>query len=56
MAQRSTAIIEREDKLYVAFCRQFDTASQEESVAETRDNRHFSPFIHYPAISPAIFK
>jgi predicted RNase H-like HicB family nuclease len=37
-AQRLTAIIEREDDIFVALCPQFDIASQGESIEEARTN------------------
>ena len=36
--QQLTAIIEREDGVYVALCPQLDIASQGESVAEAHEN------------------
>jgi predicted RNase H-like HicB family nuclease len=38
MTQRFTAIIEREDDIYVALCPELDIASQGDSVSEARDN------------------
>jgi predicted RNase H-like HicB family nuclease len=38
MAQRMTAIIEREDDGYVALCPEFDIASQGASIEEARAN------------------
>jgi predicted RNase H-like HicB family nuclease len=38
MTQRFTAIIEREDDLYVALCPELDIASQGETVSEARNN------------------
>lgn len=38
MTQRFTAIIEREDDLYVALCPELDIASQGENVSEARTN------------------
>lgn len=38
MTQRFTAIIEREDDLYVALCPELDIASQGETVSEARAN------------------
>ncbi len=36
--QQYTAIIEKEDNLYVAFCPELDIASQGETVEEARTN------------------
>ena len=38
MSRTLTAIIEREDDLYVALCPEFDVVSQGSSVSEARDN------------------
>ena len=38
MSRAFTAIIEREDDLYVALCPEFDVVSQGKSVAEAREN------------------
>ena len=38
MSRTLTAIIEREDDLYVALCPEFDVASQCTSVAEATEN------------------
>mgnify|MGYP005847238839 CR=1 FL=1 len=38
MTQRFTAIIEREDDIYIALCPELDIASQGESVSEARNN------------------
>ena len=38
MTQRFTAIIEREDEMYVALCPELDIASQSESVSDARNN------------------
>jgi predicted RNase H-like HicB family nuclease len=38
MSRTLTAIIEREDDLYVALCPEFDVVSQGSSVAEAREN------------------
>jgi len=38
MTQRFTAIIEREDDIYVALCPELDIASQGETVSEARNN------------------
>ena len=38
MVRQLTAIIEREDDMYVALCPELDIASQGYSVRETRDN------------------
>ena len=38
MVRQLTAIIEREDDMYVALCPELDIASQGYTVAEARDN------------------
>lgn len=38
MSRTLTAIIEREDDLYIALCPEFDVVSQGSSVAEAREN------------------
>ena len=38
MVRHLTAIIEREDDMYVALCPELDIASQGYTVAEARDN------------------
>ena len=38
MVRQLTAIIEREDDMYVALCPELDIASQGDTVAEARDN------------------
>ena len=38
MVRQLTAIIEREDDMYVALCPELDIASQGDSVTEARDN------------------
>ena len=38
MLRQLTAIIEREDDMYVALCPELDIASQGHTVAEARDN------------------
>ena len=38
MFKQLTAIIEREDDMYVALCPELDIASQGDTVAEARDN------------------
>ena len=38
MVQQLTAIIEREDDMYVALCPELDIASQGDTLAEARDN------------------
>ena len=38
MVQQLTAIIEREDDMYVALCPELDIASQGHTVPEARDN------------------
>lgn len=38
MKQRLTAIIEREDNMYVALCPELDIASQGDSIESARDN------------------
>ena len=38
MVRQLTAVIEREDNMYVALCPELDIASQGETVGEARDN------------------
>lgn len=38
IVRQLTAIIEREDDMYVALCPELDVASQGDTIAEARDN------------------
>lgn len=52
MTQRFTAIIEREDDLYVALCPELDIASQGETVSEARSNLQEAIELFFEAASP----
>ncbi len=52
MTQRFTAIIEREDELYVALCPELDIASQGETVSEARNNLREAIELFLEAASP----
>ncbi|AKS41180.1 type II toxin-antitoxin system HicB family antitoxin [Wenzhouxiangella marina] len=52
MTQRFTAIIEREDDMYVALCPELDIASQGESVSEARNNLREAIELFLEAASP----
>lgn len=48
-----TAIIEREDDLYVALCPELDIASQGESITEARDNLAEAIELFFEVASPS---
>lgn len=48
-----TAIIEREDDLYVALCPELDIASQGESITEARDNLSEAIELFFEVASPS---
>lgn len=52
MTHRFTAIIEREDDLYVALCPELDIASQGETVNEARNNLREAIELFLEAASP----
>jgi predicted RNase H-like HicB family nuclease len=52
-AQRLTAIIEREDDGYVAFCPEFDIASQGASIEESRGNLVEALTLFFETASPS---
>jgi len=52
MTHRFTAIIEREDNLYVALCPELDIASQGETVNEARNNLREAIELFLEAASP----
>ena len=52
MTQRFTAIIEREDEMYVALCPELDIASQGESVSDARNNLREAIELFLEAASP----
>jgi predicted RNase H-like HicB family nuclease len=51
--QQFTAIIEREDNSYVAFCPELDIASQGETVEEARLNLKEAIQLFFESASPA---
>lgn len=53
MTRRLTAIIERDGDGYVALCPEVDVASQEDTVAEARQNLQEALELFFEAASPA---
>ena len=56
MKQRLTAIIEREDDMYVALCPQLDIASQGDSIESARDNLQEAIELFFETASPGEIK
>ena len=56
MKQKLTAIIEREDNMYVALCPELDIASQGESVESARDNLQEAIELFFKSASPEEIK
>lgn len=52
MKRQLTAIIEREDKVYIALCPELDIASQGESVEQARDNLREALELFFECASP----
>jgi predicted RNase H-like HicB family nuclease len=52
MKQKLTAIIEREDNMYVALCPELDIASQGSSIESARDNLQEAIELFFEAASP----
>jgi predicted RNase H-like HicB family nuclease len=52
MTQRFTAIIEREDDMYVALCPELDIVSQGDTVSEARNNLREAIELFFEAASP----
>lgn len=56
MKQRLTAIIEREENVYVALCPELDIASQGDSIESARDNLQEAIELFFETASPAEVK
>ena len=52
MKQKLTAIIEREDGMYVALCPELDIASQGDSIESARDNLQEAIELFFETASP----
>jgi len=53
MKRRLTAIIEREEDMYVALCPELDTASQGDSIESARDSLQEAIELFFETASPA---
>ena len=56
MKQKLTAIIEREDNMYVALCPELDIASQGSSIESARDNLQEAIELFFETASPGEIK
>lgn len=56
MKRKLTAIIEREDDMYVALCPELDIASQGESIESARDNLQEAIELFFETASPGEIK
>ncbi len=56
MKQKLTAIIERENGMYVALCPELDIASQGNSIESARDNLQEAIELFFEAASPEEIK
>jgi len=56
MKQKLTAIIEREDNMYVALCPELDIASQGDSIESARDNLREAIELFFETASPGEIK
>jgi len=56
MKQKLTAIIEREDDMYVALCPELDIASQGNSIESARDNLQEAIELFFETASPGEIK
>ncbi|MDH4239812.1 MAG: type II toxin-antitoxin system HicB family antitoxin [Phycisphaerae bacterium] len=56
MKQKLTAIIEREDDMYVALCPDLDIASQGDSIESARDNLQEAIELFFETASPGEIK
>ena len=56
MKQKLTAIIEREDGMYVALCPELDIASQGDSIESARDNLREAIELFFETASPGEIK
>jgi len=56
MKQKLTAIIEREDDMYVALCPELDIASQGDSIESARDNLQEAIELFFETASPEEIK
>jgi predicted RNase H-like HicB family nuclease len=56
MKQKLTAIIEREDGMYVALCPELDIASQGSSIESARDNLQEAIELFFETASPEEIK
>ena len=56
MKQKLTAIIEREDDMYVALCPELDIASQGDSIESARDNLREAIELFFETASPGEIK
>jgi predicted RNase H-like HicB family nuclease len=56
MKQKLTAIIEREENMYVALCPELDIASQGDSIESARDNLQEAIELFFETASPGEIK
>jgi len=56
MKRRLTAIIEREENMYVALCPELDIASQGDSIESARDNLQEAVELFFETASPSEVK
>ena len=56
MTRKLTAIIEREDDMYVALCPELDIASQGDSIESARDNLQEAIELFFETASPGEVK
>jgi predicted RNase H-like HicB family nuclease len=56
MKRKLTAIIEREDDMYVALCPELDIASQGDSIESARDNLQEAIELFFETASPEEIK
>jgi predicted RNase H-like HicB family nuclease len=56
MKQKLTAIIKREDDMYVALCPELDIASQGDSIESARDNLQEAIELFFETASPGEIK
>jgi predicted RNase H-like HicB family nuclease len=56
MKQKLTAIIEREDDMYVALCPELDIASQGDGIESARDNLQEAIELFFETASPGEIK
>ena len=56
MKRRLTAIIEREENMYIALCPELDIASQGDSIESARDNLQEAVELFFETASPSEVK